>query len=314
MAFHRMITGKPGERGNGFRNHNELQMVTGLTIHSSFQHDRRLRESFFGLAHASFSVRLDEWYQRGYWSERCIPYAAVSGDEVVACLLAHRLDITWGGILHQAIQLGTIATRPDWRGRGAARALIEQALHVHAPDVDFFFLFAHSSVADFYPRIGFTQMAQSRFFLCEPLPLVKKTGLAGWPRATLDSVEAVAGGRAPVSSIAGVSGDRHLLLFHCLESFPEHIFNLGDCLVIAKLDGDTLHLIDVIARDEPVLPVLLPRILLPQVNRVEFHFTPGQSELCIRSAPLDDPDTILFVLPMIDPPSAVFRFPLTAQA
>ena len=173
----------------------------------------------------------------------------VSGDEVVACLLAHRLDITWVDPFAGRSSLGR--SPPGRIGAGGRSQGTHRAGFARAcPGLDFFFLFAHSSVADFYPRIGFTQMAQSR------LPSYKnrchwqiQTGLAGWPRATLDRVEALAGARTSFIHRGAKSGDRHLLLFHCLESFPEHIFHLGDCLVIAKLAGNrTLHLIDVIAR------------------------------------------------------------------
>ncbi|WLP60609.1 hypothetical protein [Bacillus pumilus] len=41
---------------------------------SDYRHDNELKESFNQLAIKTFNLDFSDWYKRGYWDEKYIPY------------------------------------------------------------------------------------------------------------------------------------------------------------------------------------------------------------------------------------------------
>jgi len=284
----------------------------GYQILHNFQHDDGLRASLNNLARQTFHVEFENWYQAGYWRERCTPFACIHAGEVAAALLTHRLDVVWDGRQMQAIQIGTVMTHPNHRGRGLARELLSAA--VELPGADFFFLFANRDVLDFYPRFGFHPVQECRFWVDWPEQSSNASASASAPpRASLERLQELARERVPVSDVLGISGDQHLLMFYGQSAFSNSLYDLGDCIIIYQVEGHTLNLYDVVSPHPIDLDALLPRIVPPGVRRVEFHFTPHMRGLPVQAAPLDDPDSTLFLRPAFAI-SGPFRFPATAQA
>lgn len=113
-----------------------------------------LRESFFELAREVFSLDFAPWHRGGYWGEEYRPYVLCSGERVVSCVAVNDIRTRLNGAEKRFVQLGTVMTHPEWRGRGLSRFLMERAL-ADAADADGVYLFANDSVLDFYPRFGF---------------------------------------------------------------------------------------------------------------------------------------------------------------
>lgn len=51
---------------------------------SDYRHDVKLKESFNKLAIDTFDLELSDWYERGYWDEKYIPYSFVHNGKVIS--------------------------------------------------------------------------------------------------------------------------------------------------------------------------------------------------------------------------------------
>lgn len=49
-----------------------------------YKNNDALRKSFFELAANTFGLSFENWYQKGFWTERYIPFSFVEGDKVIA--------------------------------------------------------------------------------------------------------------------------------------------------------------------------------------------------------------------------------------
>ena len=70
--------------------------------------NEKLRKSFNELAALVFGIHFEEWYQRGYWTNRYIPFIFAEGDKVVANVSVNVLDFVINGERKKAIPLGTV--------------------------------------------------------------------------------------------------------------------------------------------------------------------------------------------------------------
>lgn len=54
-----------------------------------YKNNEALRKSFFDLAADTFGLSFENWYQKGFWSERYIPFSFVEGDNYCKCISKH---------------------------------------------------------------------------------------------------------------------------------------------------------------------------------------------------------------------------------
>ena len=186
----------------------------GLRFAKAYREHDKLRKSFFRLAWETFGLDFAPWYQGGWWTDHYIPYSFIDGEEVVANVSVNRMELERAGSRHRGIQVGTVMTRPEYRGRGLCRRLLESVLEEWRDRCDILYLLANDSVLDLYPKFGFRPAE-------EPLhsgPLHRTPG----PLRPLDLSEE--GDRKllldcyrasnPSSALASV-GDPGLLMFYC---------------------------------------------------------------------------------------------------
>lgn len=73
------------------------------------------------------------------------------------------MELLMQGKIYNCIQLGTIMTDQEYRGRGLSRYLFSEVRKDWDGKCDAMFLFANESVLDFYPGLGFHRKKQYRF-------------------------------------------------------------------------------------------------------------------------------------------------------
>ena len=88
------------------------------TLYKQVRELPEIRESFFRLAQKVFGLSFREWYEAGFWSERYIPYTLAHNGRAAANVSVNRMQFSWQGRVRQYIQLGTVMTDPEYRGRG----------------------------------------------------------------------------------------------------------------------------------------------------------------------------------------------------
>ena len=89
-----------------------------MNILSGYRHDKALRDSFNALAEQTFGLHFEGWYQNGFWGDNYDPHSIVIDGEVAANVSVNRTDLVFGGKRYHILQLGTVMTAPEHRGKG----------------------------------------------------------------------------------------------------------------------------------------------------------------------------------------------------
>jgi len=236
---------------------------------------------------------------------------------VVANISINKMDLVWEGQAKKALQIGTVMTHPDYRGRGLGASLMKTVLAEHGENYDFVYLFGDASAVGFYRKAGFSEIEESQFTMTvnpseantdspRQLDLNDSTD-----RALFDRLTSM---RVPISQTLGAVNDQHLLLFYGLLAFANNLYYLEeqDALVMYRVKESTLHLFDVISAQTVSLEKVLRRILTPEVMLVRFHFTPDLENRNVLCEQMQTEDA-LFVKPAVKA-TKPFTFPYTSHA
>ncbi len=297
---------KKGERMESFK-----------MIHD-YKHNDAYRASFNQLAKLVFGIDFDPWYNAGYWDDNYVCFSYLDDDKVVANVSISRLNMTVKGKPQRAIQVSTVMTHPDYRGKGLAGRLVRAALEHNAGTYDLAYLFANPSVLEFYPRFGFKRVQQNQFSaevlqLSPAVTQPRKLDLSS--PADLETLLRLTNQRVPVSQTIGVSDDQWLLMFYCTMVFGRHLHYLPelDAAVIYRQEDNVLHLIDIFSTKPFDVDEIIGAILPAGVKTIKFHFTPEGTKLDVLCEDWQSEDG-LFILPAGFKLPERFMFPTLSQA
>jgi len=264
-----------------------------------YKQDNRLRQSFSELAISVFGLSFEEWYIKELWNDRYIPYSFHADGKIIANVSVNLVDLIIAGQKKRAVQIGTVMTHPDYRNRGLSRSLLEKVLAEYENKTDVIYLFANSEVVDFYPKFGFGEVEEDEFYMAykhEQTASATIRKLNGKVIEDLHFIKSAAQRRKSLSQMLSTEGTWGILLFYCLNVFPEQIYYMeeDEVIVICEMKENKLHLYDVIASHAVPIEDLISKIANSETTEVIFHFTPGNlSALSRRRLPKDD--GVLFV-------------------
>lgn len=252
-----------------------------------------LRESFFSLARRVFGLSFEAWYAAGWWTQRYIPYSAVVDGRVAANVSVNVIDMLWRGEERRCVQLGTVMTDPDFRGRGLSRRLLETVLPQWRERCDMLCLFANDTVLDFYPRFGFAR-AWEHQFTC-----TAERGGGAARKLDMHSAADTAlflkcSERSnPYSALAMVDNPG-LLMFYCAGALSDCVYYSevldAAAVIVRGVQGDLCC--DLFCEEKVPLRQALGAFL--PGRRVTLGFTP--KEACGEASVRMDDDEALFVL------------------
>jgi hypothetical protein len=251
------------------------------------------------LMRATFGFSFEAWHQQGLWNEDYTCYSIIEDGVMLANASVYRMRMLVSGEDVEIFQLGAVATRRDRCGEGFSRKIIEMILEQHPQKP--FFLFANADVRDFYPRFGFRLIPDRQ--PCKPVRLDKARG--GMKKLSIGepAVREYLGGRVCFSQV-----------LDCLNAAPVNWFNLNldyrDCiyeipdlqtLLVARQDGSTLTLIDLVAKRSFSFEDLLSHLDFEGIQFIRFGFNPDW--LGIKYEMMDYPgDSPIFVMGDFDFP------------
>lgn len=267
--------------------------IKNFHIEKNYRNNDALRASFNRLAEKTFGLNFENWYQNGFWQDNYIPYSVVIDGEVVSNVSVNVCNMNYKGKIVKLIQLGTIMTDPDHRGKGYAGALMKEVIKDYDGKVDGIYLFANDSVLEFYPKFGFKEAKEYQYSKevtisgkCKApnIPLTDKTD---FDRAAkiLDT-----NNQNAQLYMVGNSG---LYMFYLSQFMTENLFYIEECssYAVAEMEDDTLILHTIIgngAVDEVI------RAFGSQVKKVILCFTPKDTDGFEKSE-LHEEDTTFFV-------------------
>ncbi|MBQ0001487.1 MAG: GNAT family N-acetyltransferase, partial [Clostridiales bacterium] len=134
-----------------------------MEIVNNYRDDQALRDSFNALAEKVFCLNFENWYQNGFWKDNYNPFSVVIDGKVAANVSVNQCNVNYNGSVLKLIQLGTVMTDPDHRGKGYAGMLMEKVLKEYEGKADGIYLYANDSVLDFYPKYGFSRREEYRY-------------------------------------------------------------------------------------------------------------------------------------------------------
>lgn len=257
------------------------------------------------LARRVFDVDFTLWQALGSWDfQRYQPHLLLKDGAAVANVSANRMTFArrreagGEGEEQQFLQLGTVMTHPDYRGKGLADWLMRQVLAEWENSCDGIYLYANDDARDFYTRFGFTPMRETSSARAVPqhLPLLTQAHQLDVNDAEDRAIilEACARGN-PYAALEN-RGNSGLVLFHALHEYSGGFYHLEvyDAVVVARVEGNTLLCAEVLGGRTPMLDNLTAPLLRADTTRVVFGFTPlfaTEEERCRFS----QPDTTLMV-------------------
>ena len=268
-----------------------------------------------------FGFSFAPWQQAGQWDARYESYSVIEDGRMLSNLCLFKAELLVSGKHMTALQLGAVATRESWRGRGLSRTLMEHVIALY-PDTPMY-LFANQSVLGFYPKFGFERKAKWRLTLeagdepGAPVPAGYLSFGAAAPRSPDDTfahgssvpppARRIPATDARVMKALAVRGARSALLdtrsadpvavFHLIMDYPDDVYYLPglDVVTVARLEGDTLSLIDIIARAPLPFAAVISALQFRGYRRLEFGFCPDWLGVKPRCEAVDDDNDALFL-------------------
>ncbi len=265
-----------------------------LHIEKNYRDNEELRASFNALAERTFGLNFENWYQNGFWKENYNPYSVIVDGDVVANVSVNTCNVNYKGKEVKLLQLGTIMTDDNFRGKGYARALMEEVLKDYEGKVDGIYLYANDSVLDFYPKFGFRVTREYQYSKavnqtgeCKAAPVPMKD-----QKDFAKMVEILA--TRPQNAQLYMVGNTGLYMFYLSQFMTENTFYLADSdtYVIAEMEEDTLILHAIIGRGS------LDEVIASfggQIKNVVLCFTP-KDPTGFEKKELHEEDTTFFTL------------------
>jgi predicted N-acetyltransferase YhbS len=291
-------------------------MKHDLQFHHGYYNDPAMRLKLNALAYEVFGLDFSPWNDLGYAFEEYTPFSYLDGDRVVANVSASPINLIVEGEPVAAVQIGTVATLPEFRGQGLIRSLFKKALAHWEATHPLTFLFANESTADFYQRFGFRRATEHWFAAPVPRfspPKNPARRLSLRTKEHRDLLHDFADARAPVSQKLGVVNDAWLLLFHAAVAYPKHLRYIEalNVVVISTVRDSTLRLVDVIGETIPPLCEIYPYVGSSEIEAIEFGFTPDLMGVEAQSP--SAADSLFFVRGELAVEGERFLYPFTGQ-
>lgn len=265
-----------------------------MTIEKNYRDNESLRNSFNELAGKVFGgLNFEGWYRNGFWKDNYIPYSVVADGKIVSNVSVNACNMNYDGRIVKLIQIGTVMTDPDYRGRGYARMLMEKIIEDYENKVDGIYLFANDSVVDFYPKFGFRKSREYQFSKAVKIDTERTAQLVPMAeKSDWDNMVQILNQTEQNAKVYMVS-NAGLYMFYLAQFMRENTFYIEDCdsYAIAEIEGDTLILHAVIGSGA------IDRVISAfgkEIKKVILAFTPNDSTGYDKSEVVEE-DTHLFV-------------------
>ena len=250
-----------------------------MNVIHSYRDNQELRSSFNALAEQTFDgLNFEGWYQNGFWGDNYDPHSIVIDGKVVANVSVNRCDLELGGRRYHILQLGTVMTAPEYRGRGLSRAIME-FIEPQLAAADGVYLFGNEGVVDFYPKFGFRRGREMEYrkSVSQSAPAAAERVSMDGPAAWEKLAEAME--KSTFREGCKMVGNPELIFFYVSQFMQESVWYLPglDAWAVAELEEGDLTIYNVFA-DEGVTVDDVIAAFGPEVKTVVLGFAPESAE------------------------------------
>jgi GNAT superfamily N-acetyltransferase len=240
-----------------------------------------------------FGFRLTPWIARNQWTEDYTCYSIIEDGVMLANVSAYRMKMRVSGREITCMQLGAVATRKERRGQGLSRMILESVLNASSDTP--FFLYANSSVVDFYPKFGFRAAQEyqpwTAYRIGSQNGAMKKLSIESPETGTYLRE------RMCYSSLLDCLNAGPIHWFNLLAGYGELIYEIPklDAMIAAQQAGNILTIFDVWSKHPVLFSELAGFLDFPGVEQIHFGFNPDWLGLGYSVTPLIEEGNMLFV-------------------
>lgn len=276
-----------------------------------YKNNEKLKESFNKLAIKTFELDFRSWYEKGYWTNDYIPYSYSYNNEIIANVSVNKMDLIIDDKIYKALQIGTVMTDERFKNQGLSRKLLNYVLEEYKDKVQFIYLFANEDVLSFYPKFGFKRCYESEYILdvskYEKLNKIEKV-----EKLDFNTLEDFAKNKKTLSTKLDCINN-NLLMFYFTIALSENIYYIKEqnIFIIMEEDEDTIHLYDIISKENYNINDLIKNIINKNTKNIKFYFTANNIKN-IKVNKIENNDDALFIYGQ-NPLKENFAFPITSH-
>lgn len=250
-----------------------------MEVIHGYRDNKELRDSFNALAEQTFDgLNFEGWYQNGFWGDNYDPHSIVIDGKVAANVSVNRCDLELGGKRYRILQLGTVMTAPEHRGKGLSRAIME-AIEPELAAADGVYLFGNDGVVDFYPKCGFRRGREMAYRkkVCQrgsaAAEQVLMDGSGAWARLA-EAME-----KSSFREGCRMVGNPELIFFYVSQFMQGAVWYIPelDAWAVAELEEGELNISNIFA-DASVTVDDVIAAFGSEVKSVSLGFAPGSAE------------------------------------
>lgn len=247
------------------------------------------------------------------WHEVSTAFVAIVDDVPVAHTGVIAIPLVIDGERRVVAGVHAVCTRPEFRGRGHARAVLAEALTF--VDRHFDAALLTTSIPELYARFGFrpVEEAIATFDGGPPFRSDRQARRLAADGADLQLLRDLLALRQPISYVLGAIDPGWLFLINevLASSGLRRVYYIDalEVAVVFERDGGTLKLLDVVGADIPDLTTLLAHVPVA-FERVELHFVPDRMAGVPYGSTPASPEDRLMVRGRIELPPGVMLPPL----
>lgn len=255
-------------------------------IKKIYKDDTALLDSFNELTRNTFGFDFTGWHAAGHFSDMYVPHVVLDKEKVVSNVSVNRMQFDMGGVIKNYIQIGTVMTDDEYRGRGLNRKIMESIMQEYAGKVDGIYLFGNDSVLEYYPKFGFVPCEEYEYYFVyesknDVIPYVmEKVDMADEAQAKrlYAVMENYFAEPAVPNENDAMYMSENLSLYHFWmdSEYRDNIYYLPECgvYVVAAVDNEKLNLYQIIGKEKA------------DVKRIAKAFGEGFSEVVLGYTPV----------------------------
>jgi predicted N-acetyltransferase YhbS len=284
-----------------------------MNIVTEHRDNKELREEYFSFISKVFpSADFREWSARGFWSDKYKAYSLIENGKIISNVGVSDIDLIINGEKKKGLQFGAVGTLNEHRNKGYSRYLLEYILSEYDSEEYLIFLFANSSVLEFYPKFGFIPHKQY-IFKC----LINKPADKNLQFRKLNIEEStdllllmkMLESRYPVTGIFGAENYEFIAVWHILNFYRNKLFynEKYNAILVADRRDDSLHILEIIA-EQPFDISPLIRSISENVKEIRLYFPPDKFNFAYDEKIIFS-DSPLFILGEHDFKNEIQKFP-----